>query len=142
MSESVPGASGFLYANAALRVLEQAAIEDAGGDGFVLMARAGAAACRVALARWPQARRIVVVCGPGNNGGDGYVIAETLRQRGLAVTVVAPMEPKTDAATNARSVIAHPSHRHRAQWHVRNPRRPSMQPHQFRPNTRSPSSPR
>ena len=47
-------------------------------------------------------RPVTVLCGPGNNGGDGYVIAESLRQRGLEVQVVAPIAPKTDAARNAR----------------------------------------
>lgn len=109
MSESAPGASGFLYANAALRVLEQAAIEDAGGDGFALMARAGAAACRVALARWPQARRIVVVCGPGNNGGDGHVFARHALQAGRDVRVVhaqAYMPRSALAQRAAREFIA------------------------------------
>ncbi len=45
---------------------------------------------------------MTVLCGPGNNGGDGYVIARELARRGLAVTVVAPLEPKTDAAIAAR----------------------------------------
>ena len=47
-------------------------------------------------------RPITVLCGPGNNGGDGYVIAENLRVRGLGVQVIAPISPKTAAARNAR----------------------------------------
>lgn len=100
MSESAPGASGFLYANAALRVLEQAAIDDAGDDGFVLMSRAGAAAWKLASQRWPEARRLVVACGPGNNGGDGYVVALHALRAGREVHVV-------HASTHApRSVLA------------------------------------
>jgi len=47
---------------------------------------------------------VTVLCGPGNNGGDGYVIAEAIRGRGGKVRVVAAMEPKTDAARNARAL--------------------------------------
>lgn len=49
-------------------------------------------------------RAVTVLCGPGNNGGDGYVIAEALRERGSAVQVIAATEPKTEAACNARAL--------------------------------------
>lgn len=53
-----------------------------------LMARAGLAAWRLLLDRWPQALRIGIVCGPGNNGGDGYVLAELARSSGRHVFVL------------------------------------------------------
>src|SRR5690606_29460117 len=46
-------------------------------------------------------RPVTVLCGLGNNGGDGYVIAEAIRARGGDVAVLAPMEPTTDAVWNA-----------------------------------------
>ena len=49
-------------------------------------------------------RQVTVLCGPGNNGGDGYVIAEAIRERGGKVAVIPATEPKTDAAENARSL--------------------------------------
>lgn len=77
-----------LYTAAAVRALDRAAIERAGIPGPELMRRAGAAAYRLLRARWPAARQLVIVCGPGNNGGDGWVIAELARRDGLRPRVL------------------------------------------------------
>ncbi len=73
------------------------------GDDTVdsLMERAGAGAADW-IWRLAAGRPVSVLCGPGNNGGDGYVIARKLSRRGIDVSVVAPLEPKTDAARRAR----------------------------------------
>jgi len=76
-----------LFDAPALRRLETRATQRL-GDGFELMRRAGQAAWRDLLARWPEAMRVVVVCGPGNNGGDGYVLARHAKEGGRAVRVV------------------------------------------------------
>lgn len=89
---------------AARRIDAQAtAVLDAAGDGYLLMQRAGHAAWQCALQHWPQARRIVVVCGPGNNGGDGYVLARLARQSGREVQVLhlADAAPRTASAQRA-----------------------------------------
>ena len=67
-----------------------------------VMERAGAA---VAEAAWRYAGRApaLVLCGPGNNGGDGYVIARLLQDRGIEVRVAASGEPGTDAARANRA---------------------------------------
>jgi len=77
-----------LFDTAAARRIDAQATAALGGDGYLLMQRAGQAAWQCALQYWPQARRIVVVCGPGNNGGDGYVLARLARQSGRAVCVL------------------------------------------------------
>ncbi len=82
----------------ALRVLEARGIALCDGDGFTLMARAGAAAWRCVLAHWPQAKRIVVACGPGNNGGDGYVLARHAQLSGCEIHVLRlPAHPPATA---------------------------------------------
>jgi ADP-dependent NAD(P)H-hydrate dehydratase / NAD(P)H-hydrate epimerase len=89
-----------------LTAAEMRAAEDelvAGGVTVeALMERAGRGAAEWVW-RVAAGRAVTVLCGPGNNGGDGYVIAESLRHRGLAVTLVAPLEPRTAAAKAARA---------------------------------------
>lgn len=92
-----------LYDIDALRALEARAAALQQGDAFALMARAGIAAWHCVLRHWPRAQRIVVVCGPGNNGGDGYVLALHARQAGRDVRVLRlPAHwPSTDNARRA-----------------------------------------
>lgn len=82
-----------LYDAAATRRLDHLAIEQGVATGYELMQRAGRAAFRLLLRRWPEAQRILVLCGAGNNGGDGYVVAELALQRGLDVCLVAVDDP-------------------------------------------------
>ncbi|WP_326521546.1 NAD(P)H-hydrate dehydratase [Sphingomonas abietis] len=70
---------------------------------FALMTRAGRAAADILWDRYGP-RPTLVLCGPGNNGGDGYVIAARLRARGVTVRVAASGEPNTDAARAAREL--------------------------------------
>ena len=58
------------------------------------MKRAGEAALRYLRTRWPMAHRIVIVCGNGNNGGDGYVLARFAQAAGLTVSVLAAGDPE------------------------------------------------
>jgi hydroxyethylthiazole kinase-like uncharacterized protein yjeF len=77
-----------LYTAAQVRELDRIAIDEVGIPGYTLMSRAGAAAWEALRRDWPEARRIVVVCGTGNNGGDGYVLARLAREAHCRVTVL------------------------------------------------------
>jgi hydroxyethylthiazole kinase-like uncharacterized protein yjeF len=89
---------------AQMRAAEDALIE-AGSSVSALMDLAGR---RAADWVWRIAgrQRVTVLCGPGNNGGDGYVIAQTLLERGGDVVVLAAGEPRTEAAIAARASFA------------------------------------
>lgn len=95
------GTSSLLDA-AALRGVETRAAA-ALGDAFELMRRAGQAGWREVLEHWPRAQRIVVVCGPGNNGGDGYLLARQALMSGRPVEVVRlpRHEPRSELAARA-----------------------------------------
>lgn len=85
----------------AMRAAEQAAVES-GTTVEQLMERAGAALAEAAV-RFAGPLPALVLCGPGNNGGDGYVAARHLAERGIPVRVAAMSEPASDAAKWARS---------------------------------------
>ena len=76
-----------LYSVAEVRGLDAAAIAS-GIPGLSLMQRAGEAAWAMLLRRWPHAAHVAVACGPGNNGGDGYVLAAAARRAGCRVTLL------------------------------------------------------
>jgi NAD(P)H-hydrate epimerase len=92
-----------LYRADQVRELDRIAIEEQGILAAVLMERAGAAAFDALRAHFSDARTIAVVCGPGNNGGDGYVIARLARAAGLSVTVHALQPTRGGAAAEAAS---------------------------------------
>ena len=82
-----------IYSTRQVRELDAHAIEQQGVAGYTLMKRAGQASLRVLRGHWPAAQRIAIVCGAGNNAGDGYVLAPMARAAGLQVRVLAASEP-------------------------------------------------
>ncbi|MDF1782439.1 MAG: NAD(P)H-hydrate dehydratase [Alcanivoracaceae bacterium] len=98
-----------LYTAAETRELDRLAIEQEGIPGDILMTRAGEAAFLLLREQWPHARDIAVVCGSGNNGGDGYVVALLAANAGLHPTVFASTPVSAlqgDALTMAERVQA------------------------------------
>lgn len=82
-----------LLTAAQMRAIEQAAIKSGKVTGLELMERAGRGVVDAILAEWPELERVdagdrpraLVLCGPGNNGGDGFVVARLLHGRGWDV---------------------------------------------------------
>ncbi|WP_110688006.1 NAD(P)H-hydrate dehydratase [Salinicola aestuarinus] len=91
-----------LYLAEQVRELDRRAIADE-RDDFALMQRAGEAAYETLRSRWPTRERLSVLCGGGNNGGDGYVVATLAAAEGLAVQLIAvtPVGQLTGSARHA-----------------------------------------
>jgi len=77
-----------LYRAQDLRELDRIAVTDMGIPGYTLMTRAGTAALHLLRKSWPRARNVVMVCGIGNNGGDGFVLARLAHEGGAQVEVL------------------------------------------------------
>ena len=86
-----------------MRALDRATIEDVGLPALTLMETAGRAVARAVLRALGRHGHVAVVCGPGNNGGDGFVVARVLRDHGVdavAYLAVPRTVVKGDAATH------------------------------------------
>jgi NAD(P)H-hydrate epimerase len=92
-----------LYTTEQARAIDARAIATLGLTEYELMGRAGAAAWALLHKRWPRAERIGVLCGPGNNGGDGYVLARLALAAGCQVQVLLAPDghPRSKACTRA-----------------------------------------
>ncbi|TGN40064.1 NAD(P)H-hydrate dehydratase [Marinobacter confluentis] len=90
-----------LYSADAVRAIDRYVIDQQGVDGFQLMQAAAASAFRRLMKEWPEPSSILVLCGAGNNGGDGYLIAASARRHGIEVCCVA-VAPTEKLAGDAR----------------------------------------
>jgi NAD(P)H-hydrate epimerase len=102
-TETLPYA---LYRAEQVREFDRIAIQENGIPGAELMLRAGSRAFQLIEHLWPKATRLVIVCGVGNNAGDGYVVARLARQAGRQVRLFSLADParlKGDALTMAEA---------------------------------------
>ena len=112
---SIPYVPGEPLSCEQIRQLDALAIEQIGVPGVVLMENAGRGIAEFVYGCLvnPAADQVLILCGAGNNGGDGLVVARHLRNAGVPVTValsVPPEKLKGDAATNAdRRAHGHPA---------------------------------
>lgn len=94
------------YASETLRKADRTAEEMCSVPGIVLMENAGRGAAEIILRSYPDAKKILILCGPGNNGGDGFVAARHLSAAGRATQILATVKLsayKNDAASAAHA---------------------------------------
>src|SRR5215468_3758609 len=87
---------------AEMREIDRVTSERFGVPSLTLMENAGTAVAEFVLSQYPETKRVGVICGKGNNGGDGFVAARKLRDGGRDVRVLLladPGELRGDAAT-------------------------------------------
>ena len=93
-----------LYRAEQVRELDRIAIEELAIPGATLMERAGVAALEALRRAFPAARRLRIVCGPGNNGGDGLVAARHLHELGAQVAVLL-LSPRGEDDPHLRQLV-------------------------------------
>ena len=96
---------------AEMREIDRATSERFGIPSLTLMENAGTAVSRFILSDYPDAHRITVICGKGNNGGDGFVAARKLKETGRAIRVLllcSPEELRGDAAAMFQKLTVPP----------------------------------
>ena len=90
-----------LYSAAEMRTVDRVTIDEIGIPGAVLMERAGMGAAAEIVAAFEGLRRVVIVCGAGNNGGDGFVIARHLHGAGIEASVLL-VEPESKVRRDSK----------------------------------------
>ena len=93
---------------AEMRQIDRATSERFGVPSLTLMENAGSAVARFVLSEYPQSERVGILCGKGNNGGDGFVVARKLVEAGRALRVLLlcdPEELRGDAAAMFQSMV-------------------------------------
>lgn len=97
-----------IVTTAEMREIDRATSERFGVPSLTLMENAGSAVAEFALTQYPAANNFGVICGKGNNGGDGFVVARKLHEAGREVRVLLlgdPKELKGDAAANYKKLV-------------------------------------
>lgn len=99
--------TSLVFDRAAIRQLDSEAMTTYEIPGIILMENAAAGAAQVAMRVLNTRRRVIILCGPGKNGGDGWAIARHLCNMGCDVRVMSRQnpDPRTDAGINF--TIAH-----------------------------------
>ncbi|MGM0563955.1 MAG: NAD(P)H-hydrate dehydratase [Pseudomonadota bacterium] len=95
-----------LYTVAQVRHLDELAQSAVQGGADTLMARAGEAVLKLLGEKYPGSRRLLVLCGGGNNAGDGYVVARLAAEAGMEVAVLATVDPATLEGPAGRAAAA------------------------------------
>jgi len=96
--------TNYLYTAAQCREIDRLAMQSLGLKGMQLMQRAAEAAMDLLATCWPGAQTLNLYCGPGNNGGDGYLLATRAHQLGYAVRVCVVLPPASELAIAAHAI--------------------------------------